>query len=67
MDPTSHQVPDDSVDIQDGEDEDPSLPEPKPQQQVGPALQVCCYILEMFSVPLLRSHATVSLIDCDHL
>lgn len=67
MDPTSHQVPDDSMDVQDGEDEDPSLPEPEPQQQVDPALQVCHYILEMFSVPLLQSHATVSLIDHNHL
>jgi hypothetical protein len=52
-----------------GEDEDRSSPEPEPeiQNQVEPALQVCRYLLEMFSVPLLRSHATVSLIDRDRL
>jgi len=37
--------------------------EPEPQCQLGPALQVCRYLLEMFSVTLLRSHATVSLAD----
>ena len=35
--------------------------------QVQPALQVCRYLMEMFSVPLLRSHATVGLVDRDHL
>ena len=30
-------------------------------------MQVCRYLLEMFSVPLLRSHATVSLVDRDRL
>ena len=53
------------------EEEDGSRPPPPPepdlQQQVEPALQVCRYLLEMFSVPLLRSHATVSLIDRDRL
>ena len=32
-----------------------------------PAIQVCRYLLEMFSVPLLRSHATVGLVDRDRL
>ena len=30
-------------------------------------MQICRYLLEMFSVPLLRSHATVSLVDRDRL
>ena len=50
-----------------GEDKGRSSPEPELQRQVEPALQVCRYLLEMFSVPLLRSHATVSLIDRDRL
>ena len=41
--------------------------EREPQCQLGPALQVCRYLLEMFSVPLLRSHATVGLVDRDRL
>ena len=45
----------------------PPPPETELQQQVEPALQVCRYLLEMFSVPLLRSHATVSLVDRDRL
>ena len=49
------------------EDKEPSPPQPEPQQQVDPALQVCRYLLEMFSVPLLRSHATASLVDRDRL
>ena len=40
-----------------------STPKPETQRQIEPANQVCRYILEMFSVPLLRSHATVSLVD----
>ena len=32
-----------------------------------PAVQVCRYLLEIFSVPLLRSHATVGLVNRDHL
>jgi hypothetical protein len=35
--------------------------------RVKPALQVCRYLLEMLSIPLLRSHATVSLVDRDRL
>ena len=41
--------------------------EPEPQCQLGPALQVRRYLLEMLSVTLLRSHATVSLADWDRL
>jgi len=48
-------------------DEDHPLPEPELKQQIEPALQVCSYLLEMFSVPLLRSHATASLVDRDRL
>ena len=55
----SHQVFDE-------EDED-STPKPETQHQLDPAFQVCRYLLEMFSVPLLRSHATVSLVDRDRL
>ena len=51
----------------DEEDEEPPLPGPEPPQQSKPALQVCRYLLEMFSVPLLRSHATASLVDRDRL
>ena len=36
-------------------------------QQADPALQICRYLLEMFSVPVLRSHATVGLVDRDRL
>ena len=44
-----------------------SPPTPETEVQACPALQVCRYLLEMFSVPLLRSHATVCLIDRDRL
>ena len=44
-----------------------STNKPELKQQIEPALQVCRYLLEMFSVPLLRSHATVSLVDRDRL
>jgi len=37
------------------------------QRQLALALQVSRYLLEMFSIPLLRSHATVSLVDPDRL
>ena len=46
---------------------DDSSPEPESQHQIEPALQVCRYLLEMFSIPLLRSHATVSLVNRDRL
>jgi hypothetical protein len=49
------------------EDDGSSTPKPEIQRQSGPALQVCRYLLEMFSVPLLRSHATVGLVDRDRL
>ena len=37
------------------------------KQHIDPALQICRYLLEMFSVPLLRSHANASLVDRDRL
>ena len=61
-------MPNEGASIQaQGEDKEPSPPQPEPQQQVEPALQVFRYLLEMFSVPLLRSHATASLVDRDRL
>ena len=45
------------------ESEGRSTPKPETQRQLEPANQVCRYLLEMFSIPLLRSHATVSLVD----
>jgi len=64
----SHQMLEDYASVQtEGEDEDYSSPEPELKSQVDPALQVCRYLLEMFSIPLLRSHATVSLVDRDRL
>ena len=50
-----------------GKDRDRSSLEPELKNQIEPALQVCHYLWEMLSVPLLRSHATVSLVDCDRL
>ena len=44
-----------------------SVPTTERKAQVDPAMQVCRYLLEMFSVPLLRTHATVSLVDRDRL
>ena len=52
---------------QTGGSESHSTPKPETQRQLEPAHQVCRYLLEMFSVPLLRSHATVSLVDRDRL
>ena len=49
------------------EDEDRSSSEPELRNQVDPALQVCRYLLKMFLVSPLRSHATVSLVDRDRL
>ncbi|KAF9643422.1 hypothetical protein BDM02DRAFT_3123491 [Thelephora ganbajun] len=49
------------------EEDEGSSSKPETQRQVDPALQVCRYLLEMFSVPLLRSHATVGLVDRDRL
>jgi len=50
-----------------GDDDDLPPPEPEFKRRVNPALQVCRYLLEMFSVPLLRSHATAGLVDRDRL
>jgi len=50
-----------------GEDEELSPIQPEPQRQVQPALRICRHLLKMFSVPLLRSHATISLVDRDRL
>ena len=52
-----------------GEEDDEDLPPPEPEFKckIEPALQVCRYLLEMFSVPLLRSHATAGLVDRDRL
>ncbi|KAF9789753.1 hypothetical protein BJ322DRAFT_1105614 [Thelephora terrestris] len=44
-----------------------SVSTPEPQTQASPAVQIGSYLLEMFSVPLLRSHATVCLVDRDRL
>ena len=48
-------------------EEGSSPAEAETRMQLDPALQVCRYLLEMFSVPLLRSHATVCLVDRDRL
>ena len=48
-------------------DETGSRRKSKNQCRENPAMQVCRYLLEMFSVPLLRSHATVGLVDRDRL
>jgi len=42
-------------------------PEPETQCQLEPAHQICRCLLEMFSVPIFQSHATVSLVDRDRL
>ena len=47
--------------------ESSSMATTEPQVQVNPAIQVCRYLLEMLSIPLLRSHATVGLVDRDRL
>ena len=39
----------------------------EPETQAAPAVQICRYLLEMFSVPFLRSHATVCLVDSNRL
>ena len=64
---TVDQVPDDGASVRvKGGGKKPSRPA-ETQKQVEPAIQVCRYLLEMFSVPLLRSHATASLVDRDRL
>ena len=50
-----------------GEGGSSSAAKPEIQNQVNLAVQACRYLLEMFSVPLLRSHATISLVDRDRL
>ena len=49
------------------EDETSSQQKSEDQRQENSAMQVCRYLLEMFSVPLLRSQATVGLVDRDRL
>ena len=68
MNSTSRQTFEDewSVRIEEEDEEDSSL-EPELENQVNPALQVCRYLSEIFSVPLPRSHATDSLVDRDRL
>ena len=53
--------------IIEGEDEDSSPSESESQRFVEPTHQACCYLSEMFSNSLLRSHATISLVDRDRL
>ena len=43
------------------------MPPPETKAQGNPAVQVGSYLLEMFSIPLIRSHATVCLVDRDRL
>ena len=43
------------------------MPPPETKAQTNPAVQIGSYLLEMFSVPLIRSHATVCLVDRDRL
>ena len=43
------------------------MPATETKTQASPAIQVGRYLLEMFSIPLLRSHATVCLVDRDRL
>ena len=49
------------------EDERLSMSNHETERQLQPVHQVCRYLMEMFSIPLLRSHATVSLVDRDRL
>jgi len=50
-----------------GDDKDHPPLDPEFDCKIQPALQVCRYLLEMFSVPLLRSHATAGLVDRDRM
>jgi len=61
--PASPRALDGDASIQIKEDWGGSTPEPETRCQVDPAVQACCYLLEMFSIPPLRSHATISLVD----
>ena len=59
---------DDSASAEVGEeDEGSSVLERETRRQVNLAVRVCCHLAEMFSASLLRSHATVSLVDHDRL
>jgi len=49
------------------ESEGHSTPKPETQRQLEAASQVCRYLSEGFSTPLLRSHTTISLVDRDRL
>ena len=49
------------------ESESPSALIPGAETQSGPGIQIWGYLLEMFSNSLLRSHATVCLVDRDRL
>ena len=51
----------------DGENEKSSASTIETGNQSGPSIQVCSYLLEMFSDTPLRSHATICLIDRDRL
>ena len=51
----------------DEEGKDTPVPATETKAKASPAVQIGCYLLEMFSVPLLRSHATVCLVDRDRL
>jgi hypothetical protein len=65
-DPASTLTPDGGTGTQVGEEDGTSSQQKSntgPQE--SPAMQVCRYLLEMFSVPLLRSHATIGLVDRD--
>ena len=59
---------DSSVSTQVGEEDgSSSTSEPEAQSQANPATEVCCRLLEMLSVPLVRSHATIILIHRNRL
>ena len=59
----SGRILDDSVGSKVDEDEGSSTTEPEIQRQAILAIRVCRYLLGMFSAHLLRSHATVTLVD----
>ena len=56
-----------SVQVEGGDGGDLFSPKPEFKCRIEPAIQVCRYLLEMLSVPLLRSHATAGLVDRDRL
>ena len=64
---TSNTGSPDEIEEDEEDEEEPSTSSSETRRQTLPALQVCRYLLEMFSVPLLRSHATVGLVDRDRL